>query len=130
MSTLHRIAPFLLVEDVRLAAEYYRDKLGFEIAGYWFEEPPVFAIVRRGGATISLRRVGSRGGSNRKWEPTALDAYIWADDVDALYREFTAKHADLVGPPQGRSYGMKELEVRDRDGYVLCFGQEIAAQPQ
>jgi hypothetical protein len=26
-----------------------------------------------------------------------------------------------------RIYGMKELEVRDLDGYVLAFGQDIAA---
>ncbi len=28
-------------------------------------------------------------------------------------------------PPQLRIYGMKELEVRDLDGYVICFGEEI-----
>jgi hypothetical protein len=33
--------------------------------------------------------------------------------------------ADLVGPPQLRIYGMKELEVRDLDGYVICFGEDV-----
>jgi hypothetical protein len=28
-------------------------------------------------------------------------------------------------PPQLRTYGMKELDVRDRDGYVICFGQDM-----
>jgi len=30
-----------------------------------------------------------------------------------------------AGPPQLRSYGTKEFEVRDRGGYVICFGQGI-----
>jgi len=28
-------------------------------------------------------------------------------------------------PPTLRIYGMKELEVRDLDGYVLCFGADV-----
>jgi catechol 2,3-dioxygenase-like lactoylglutathione lyase family enzyme len=64
-----------LVADVTTAAEFYRDKLGFMIRGYCFEDAPVFAMVGR-------------------------------DDDQ-------------------RICGMKELEVRDLDGYVLCFGQDV-----
>ena len=32
-------APFLLVDDVVKAADYYRDRLGFEL-GRFFGEPP------------------------------------------------------------------------------------------
>ena len=66
-----------------------------------------------------------RGGSNRQWKGEALDAYIWVDDVDALYAELQQSGADIVGPPVLRIYGMKELEVRDLDGYVICFGQDV-----
>lgn len=38
--------PQFTVPDVVRTAEYYRDVLGFHIAGYW-GTPPVFAIVRR-----------------------------------------------------------------------------------
>src|SRR5436190_18071242 len=37
--------------------------------------------------------------------------------------------ADLVGPPQLRIYGMKEFEVRDLDGFVICFGEEVKTSP-
>ncbi len=50
---------------------------------------------------------------------------IWVDDVDALYAELQQLQADIVSPPQLRIYGMKELEVRDLDGYVICFGEDI-----
>src|SRR5580704_2979096 len=73
------IAPYFLVADVVKAAEHYRDKLGFTIRGYFFEDPPVFAMVGRGDdQTIMLRLAGGRsGGSNRAHEPEALDAYLW-----------------------------------------------------
>lgn len=119
--------PFFLVEDVRRAAEYYRDRLGFRIIGYFFEEPPVFAMVDRDHAEIHLGLMtDSRGGSNRRWNDTALDAYVRVHDVDALYVEFRTRQAQIVGPPVLRSYGMKELEVRDTDGYVICFGENVA----
>jgi uncharacterized glyoxalase superfamily protein PhnB len=128
MPRLTEIAPFFLVADVVKAAEYYRDRLGFTIRGYFFEDPPVFAMVGRDKLIIVLSLMESgRGGSNRRWKGEALDAYIWVDDVDAIYAELRQSGADIVGPPVTRIYGMKELEVRDLDGYVICFGQDIPA---
>ena len=126
MPRMTEIAPFFLVADVVKAAEYYRDKLGFTIRGYFFEDPPVFAMVARDRLTIMLSVMErGRGGSNRQWKGEALDAYISVDDVDALYAELHRTGADIVGPPVMRVYGMKELEIRDLDGYVICFGQDI-----
>jgi len=119
------IAPLFLVKDVVRAAEYYRDKLGFEIGPY-FLDPPVFVIVQRGKIAIMLSLTkDAHGGSNTVWKRESFDAYIWVDDVDALYAELQQLQADIVSPPQLRIYGMKELEVRDLDGYVICFGEDI-----
>jgi uncharacterized glyoxalase superfamily protein PhnB len=120
------VAPFFLVADVRKAAEYYRDKLGFALRGYFFEEPPVFGMVARDDRVVMLRLArDGRGGSNRSYAPEAIDAYFWADDVDALHAEFQKSGADIAMPPTLRIYGMKEIEVRDLDGYVLCFGEDV-----
>jgi hypothetical protein len=69
------------------AAEYYRDKLGFEIGPY-FLDPPVFVIIQRDGTAIQLSRMeGGRGGSNRKWKNEAdvadRDSYVirFGEDV-------------------------------------------------
>jgi hypothetical protein len=68
------VAPLFLVEDVVRAAEYYRDKLGFEIGPY-FLDPPVFVIVRRNDLALMLSLMeGSRGGSNTKWKGESFDA--------------------------------------------------------
>ena len=122
------IAPYFLVADVVAAAEYYRDKLGFTISGYFFEDPPVFAMVGRDDQIIMLALMtAGRGGPNRNYKDIAIDAYLWTDDADALHAEFQRNGADIVSPPQVRIYDMKEFEVRDLDGYILCFGQNVPA---
>ena len=119
------IAPHFLVEDVARAAEYYRDKLGFEVGPY-FQNPPVFVIVQRDGAAIQLARMErGRGGSNRKWKAEAFDAYIWVGAVDQLYNNFRASKATVLQPPLLQEYGMKEMDVVDLDGYVIRFGEDL-----
>jgi catechol 2,3-dioxygenase-like lactoylglutathione lyase family enzyme len=126
MARVTGVAPFFLVADVVRAAEYYRDRLGFRIVGYFFEEPPVFAMVGRDDQILMLSLMTKgRGGSNRAFKAEALDAYIWTDDVEAIHAEFQQSGAQIVSPPQLRIYGMKELEVRDLDGYVICFGEDV-----
>jgi len=127
-SKLDAIAPVFLVDDVRRAAEFYRDRFGFELGDY-FGEPPEFTIVRRDSVRIALRRAGEKhGGSNRKWKPDAIDAYVWVSDIDALYRQFVANNASVSDPPELQEYGIREIWVRDLDGYVLTFGQFVNPQ--
>ena len=47
------LAPQFVMADVVATAEFYRDKLGFEILGF-FLDPPVFAMVRRDAAEIHI----------------------------------------------------------------------------
>jgi len=99
MPRITGVAPFFLVADVTRAAEYYRDRLGFKIIGYFSENPPVFAMVSRDDRIVMLSLVKtSRGGSNRGHKSEAIDAYFWIDDVDALYAS-----SGKAAPPSSRS---------------------------
>ena len=53
------------------------------------------------------------------------NAYVWVDDVEALAREYRERGADVVEGAVKRSYDCQELVVRDCNGLVLCFGQEV-----
>jgi uncharacterized glyoxalase superfamily protein PhnB len=128
MPRIKSIAPYFLVADVTKAAEFYRDQLGFTIIGYFFEDPPVFAMVGRDDKIIMLSLMeAGRGGSNRTHKRESVDAYLWTDNVEALYADFQTAGVDIIMPPTLRIYGMKELEIRDLDGYVLCFGEDVPA---
>ena len=121
--TLKSIAPQFVEPDVVRAAEYYRDKLGFEILGY-FLTPPVCAMVRRDDVEIHFGK-SERGpaapGSARRGD--GLDAYIFVADIDGLYGEFRGRGAEIVEGPVDRAYGRREIVVRDPDGFRIAFGQ-------
>jgi catechol 2,3-dioxygenase-like lactoylglutathione lyase family enzyme len=116
-------APFLLVDDVVKAAEYYRDVLGFELSRY-FGEPPGFVIVRRNAARIMLRQSQIRPAllSNTSKVSEALDLYVWVSDVETLAEELRRRGARIVSEPELED-GRREMLVKDLDGYLLCFGE-------
>jgi catechol 2,3-dioxygenase-like lactoylglutathione lyase family enzyme len=121
--------PQFTVPDVVQTAEYYRDVLGFEIAGYWNGEragletdpPPLFGIVQRdriqvffNRADAPVRRTRAAGG---------YDAYLRVTGLDALAAELRGRGADIVDGPEDRVYGQRELVVRDCNGLILALGE-------
>ena len=123
---MQRVVPYFLVQDVFATAEFYRDVLGFGF-NVFFGDPPSFTIVERDDARIMFRQVRpARAGvarPNRAIMDETFDAYIYVSEVDQLASELLAKNADIIEGPVGRIYDMRELVVRDCNGYVLAFGQ-------
>jgi uncharacterized glyoxalase superfamily protein PhnB len=107
-------------------ANYYRDDLGFRSEGFW-SDPPTFCMVSRNGVIIMLAQVERSGlmRPNHSVDPEggAWDAYIWVDDVDALYVEFKSKGVNIARDICDQVYGCRDFDVEDRNGYRLCFGQ-------
>jgi uncharacterized glyoxalase superfamily protein PhnB len=123
MVTFKSIAPSFVVSDVVATAEYYRDVLGFEILGN-FADPPVFAMVGRGGVEIHFGKADAEPQrSNLELRKISSNAYIWVDDVDALHQELIASGADIIEGPTLRIYNCVEMEVRDCNGFKLVFSQ-------
>lgn len=124
------IAPYLIVDDVVVAATFYRDQLGFTFDRFW-GEPPAFCMVRRGGITIMLSQLEAGGEvrPNRKADPhgEAWDAYIWVEDADSLCQEFKSRGVQLHRDICEQEYGCRDFEVEDCNGYRLCFGSELDA---
>lgn len=122
------IAPYLVVDDVVATATYYRDKLGFAYDRFW-GDPPAFCMVYRRGVTIMLAQLERSGMTrpNHTVDPerSAWDAYLWVDDADALYAEFSARGVSVVRPICDQPYGCRDFDVEDCNGYRLCFGHSI-----
>jgi catechol 2,3-dioxygenase-like lactoylglutathione lyase family enzyme len=124
--TLLNASPFFMVRDLMATARWYRDLLGFQFSTWG--EPAEFAIAFRDGVEIMLRQPKDPfvPRSNRTLEPTSLDAYLRVDDVDALHAELVKRGASVRQEPVTRFYKMREIEVMDPDGYLLCFAQDVA----
>ncbi len=118
-----KMAPQLVVTDVVKTAEFYRDKLGFKILGY-FLDPPVYAMLARDnvelhfgkadGDTMQTNEAVRRGLGN--------DVYIWTDDLESLHKELIANNVEIVEGPVKRVYGTIEITVRDCNGFTIVFG--------
>jgi uncharacterized glyoxalase superfamily protein PhnB len=123
------IAPYFVVDDVLATANFYRDKLGFSYQRLW-GEPPCFTIVQRSGAHLMLRQLESPGQMHPNANPAnpedyTWDAYLWIDNADALYAEFQQKGINIVRPICDQEYGCRDFDIRDCNGYRLCFGQDL-----
>jgi catechol 2,3-dioxygenase-like lactoylglutathione lyase family enzyme len=124
---LTTIAPQFVVPDVVAAAEYYRDVLGFRILGY-FLDPPVFAMVARDTAEIYFGKAenGALPSPNVKRRSLGLDAYIWVNDLDPLYKELKGRGAKILEAPVFRVYKCYEMVVEDNFGFRLCFSMDYS----
>lgn len=131
---LSSIAPYFIVDDVSDTIGFYCQKLGFEVL--WKGERPLFAIVRRGGVRLMFRQLKEKGLStpNRTnhlkagWHTDAAyawDAYIWVEDADLLHKQFVNKGVSIVREIENTEYGLRDFEVEDNNGYILCFGQDL-----
>ncbi|HWV58488.1 MAG TPA: VOC family protein [Longimicrobiales bacterium] len=126
------VAPHVAVADVVRTAEYYRDVLGFDVAGYWDGEevhrdssrPALFGIVERGQVSIHLNQ-GEQARVPSRESTGGYDLYFDIRNVDALAGELVARGAEIIDGPRDRSYGQRELVVRDCNGFVLAFGEPL-----
>jgi uncharacterized glyoxalase superfamily protein PhnB len=129
------IAPQFTVPDVRQTAEYYRDVFGFRIDGYWdgdeahqsADRPALFAIVSRDQVQVFFNRASAAATRTGRADG-AYDAYLRIVGVDTLASEFRARGAEIVEGPEDRTYGQRELVVRDCNGLILAFGEDISAR--
>jgi|SRR5262245_31599182 len=123
---MKRAAPYFLVDDVFATAEFYRDIFGFSFHQF-FGDPPSFTIVERDDVRIMFRQVRPPrppvARPNRSVTDETFDAYIYVSNIDQLATELRATRADIIEGPIDRIYDMRELLVRDCNGYVLAFGQ-------
>lgn len=126
-----RASPVLGVRNVRQAAEYYRDVLGFDldpVEGVFQPSPAepggVYAIVKRGGVWIHFQ---IRRGEliERKREPIEGDVYIYVDNLDAVYADLQQRGAVIKQPPTVAPYGLREIRVEDLNAYRLTFGEFV-----
>lgn len=116
-------APTLLVADLKAAADWYAEALGFTCAIDWSVNP-TFAIVKREGASIMLKEAASRGKANRRHVPALplFDAYVWVRDIKKLADELHGRGTHVEFGPVTREYGCTEIGVVDPDDHLITFG--------
>jgi glyoxylase I family protein len=122
------VCVLLHVFDMPASVRFYRDVLGFEVVQTSPRDGDQFdwGLLRLGDAQVMLNTAYEQ--DHRPLQPdtkriAAHDdtcLYFGAPDVDAVYQHLRAHGID-VKEPKVAPYGMKQLYLRDPDGYGLCF---------
>jgi glyoxylase I family protein len=127
---LRGMAPLLQVYDMPTSIRFYRDALGFEIVN----TSPVmgvdyfhWALLRRNDVEIMLNTAyefeherPERPEISRVTHHRDTSLFFGCPDVDGAYAYLHAKGIPLKKPEDAR-YGMRQMYLRDPDGYSLCF---------
>ena len=111
--------PVLRASDYQRAKAFYMDVLGFERVNEAGDPVTGFGFFRAGAAQIFLH---AWDGPERKWD--GWRGYFYADDLPALISKLTELGTPFKGPAD-TFYDMREIEVTDPDGNVLCFGTDV-----
>ena len=130
------MCPLLQVFDMATSLKFYCDVLGFEIHGTDRNTKPPdhnWVWLVRGDVHLMLntayeaehRPLTPDSGRVAGHNDTCL--YFGAPDVDAVYTSLQEKGIESE-KPKVAPYGMKQLYLRDPDGYRICFQWEAKRQ--
>ena len=121
MASINHVCPLLPAADVAKSAAWYRDKLGFAIAGVFPNNG--YAIIKRDDVEIHF------WGCSDSHIARNTSAYFRPDDLDALYGEMKrASEGGKISDIEERDWGMREFYVWDPDGNLLRFGVDASTR--
>lgn len=115
-----RATPVFGSADYDRSRDFYTAKLGFEVVEEG-GDPARFGIFRRGTAFLFI------DAWNGPPTPTAgkWDAYFHVNELSSLCAEYERAGITISRMPQETVYGMREFEITDPDGNVICFGEDM-----
>ena len=126
------MAPLIQVYDMARSVGFYRDVLGFEMVDSSEEvdtpEGRTFhwCWLQLGDVHLMLNTAYDAGERPDEPDPARIEGHrdigLFFDcpDPDAAAAHLRAHGLEIEGPDTA-PYGMRQLWLRDPDGYVLCF---------
>ena len=122
------MAPLLEVFDMPASLAFYRDVLGFEVVGRSGPDDNCDWVLLRLADVHLMLNTAYEDNNERPPTPDASRVKAHHDtalffscpDVDETYDYLRGRGIDLK-PPKNAPYGMRQLYLRDPDGFNLCF---------
>jgi len=130
--TIHGLTPLIQVFDMPRSVAFYRGVLGFSIVStsspgddfYW-------AMLKLGGATLMLNTAYEPDKRPPAPDPSRVAShadtilYFDCDNVDQVHAHLRAQGLKTQEPVDTH-YGMRQVYVKDPDGFELCFQHPVA----
>jgi hypothetical protein len=126
MAALRSAAACFPVANIGATITWYEEQLGFTGDPFPDREPYVFAILRRDDVEIFLQRVEAylKPELYSKRAGGVWNVYIRTEGVKEFY-ESVREHVMILQPLRLQPYGAWEFELKDPNGYVLVFSEQI-----
>jgi hypothetical protein len=119
-----KVVPMFHVPDVRQTVDWYR-AIGFDVTSTYDDNSGGLSFADRfvwgKRSDVQLRR---RLSSDHRRE---VDLYAYAEDVDNLYDQIKER-VEIVEGPHNMFLRMREIILRDLNGFWITFGQQIPAE--
>jgi catechol 2,3-dioxygenase-like lactoylglutathione lyase family enzyme len=123
--------PLLQVFDMPTSLHFYRNVLGFvEVQKSGAGDDVGWVWLRRGSSELMLNTAYDLGERPPHPDPARVAAhadvalFFGCEDLDGAWAHLRA-HGVKADPPRVAPYGMRQLHVRDPDGYGLCFQRPV-----
>jgi hypothetical protein len=113
-----KLTPHLAVPDVRVAVEWYKQNLGF--GEEWFYGDP----LTDGGCRRDEMRV-IFGIANPFEAPKDFSLILFVSGIEEILDEVSKKGLPVLSPLRTYDYGIKEFTIRDCNGYLLRFAENV-----
>jgi catechol 2,3-dioxygenase-like lactoylglutathione lyase family enzyme len=117
--------PIVPVADIAATMAFYTEVLGFEPR--FVASDRRFAMLAHGAAAIQFIKTDDPGALAAT--ATNIAIYLPVRGVDRLYEALRPQLVKLpegrVRPPFDQAYGMREFHVKDPDGCLLFFGEDL-----
>jgi catechol 2,3-dioxygenase-like lactoylglutathione lyase family enzyme len=121
------VAPILTVVDPQASAEWYRDKLGFDVL-FVADNPglPTYGVVCRGGAEIHLMS-GERTQGYLSVDVVNVDVFFKEIEERGALPDAWPRHLDAIRehPPEDKGYGRRDMFLVTPDETILCVGHAL-----
>jgi uncharacterized glyoxalase superfamily protein PhnB len=116
-----KVVPVLKVSDMHKAVAFYTGVLGFTVVWRAANDGGGENCMLRAGGTSVLLSTGSQLGDKPRFTGTL---YFHMAAVKEFF-ERIKDQAEIVWPLETMDYGLKEFGIRDCDGYMLAFAEEV-----
>jgi glyoxylase I family protein len=128
---LGMLCPLIQVFDMPRSLAFWRDKLGFtKVDPKEGGDEIDWCLLNLGDAWLMLNTAYEADERPDQPDPARIDAHLDtglffnARDLDAIYAHLQAQGVESEAP-KTVAYGMRQLYLRDPNGYGLCFQHPV-----
>jgi len=141
------LSVILTCKDLNKTLAFFKEKLEFELEACWPDEKsPMWCNMMMGGQSVMLGQsmpadsasqfcAGDAAAEKRFREMAddlaknksgvGIGVYVLVQDIDAYHGRVAKRGVAIESPPKSQFYGIREMSVRDPDGFRFMFYSPI-----